>query len=42
MSISSDLLFHLQGIDDLDEAWKNIETILGKHNNILAHYLENN
>jgi hypothetical protein len=37
MSISSDLWFHLQGIDDPDEAWKNMETIFGKHNEIQAH-----
>jgi hypothetical protein len=34
MSISSDLWFHLQGIDDPDEAWKKLETIFGKHNEI--------
>jgi hypothetical protein len=34
MSISSDLWFHLQGINDLDEAWKNMEVVFGKHNEI--------
>jgi len=30
MSISSDLWFHLQGIDDPDEAWKNMEALFDK------------
>jgi hypothetical protein len=37
MSISSDLWFHLQGIDDLDEAWKKLEVLFSKHNEIQAH-----
>jgi hypothetical protein len=41
MSISSDLQFHLQGIDEPDEAWKKLETVFGKHNEIQAHQLEN-
>jgi hypothetical protein len=32
MSIYLDLQFHLQGIDDLDEAWNNMEVVFGKHN----------
>jgi hypothetical protein len=32
MSISHDLRFHLQEIDDLDEAWENLESIFHKHN----------
>jgi hypothetical protein len=28
MSISHDLRFHLQGIDDLDESWENLEVCL--------------
>jgi hypothetical protein len=34
MFISSDLQFHLQGIDDPDESWENMQTISGKHNEI--------
>jgi hypothetical protein len=32
MSISHDLRFYPQGIDDPDDAWENIETVFGKHN----------
>jgi hypothetical protein len=32
MSISIDLRFHLQGIDDLDDVWKKLEVVFGKHN----------
>jgi hypothetical protein len=41
MPISSDLQFHLQGIDDPDETWEKLETIFGKYNEIRAHQLEN-
>jgi hypothetical protein len=41
MSISLDLRFHLQGIDDLDDASKNIESMLGKHNIIRSREIEN-
>jgi hypothetical protein len=41
MSISLDLRFHLKEIDDLDEAWENIETVSGKLNIIRAQQLEN-
>jgi hypothetical protein len=41
MSISPNLRFHLQGIDDLDEAWEKIEYVFGKHNIIRAHQIEN-
>jgi hypothetical protein len=41
ISISHDLRFHIQGIDDLDDAWENLETMFGKHNIIRAHQLEN-
>jgi hypothetical protein len=41
MSISSDLQFHLQGIETPDVAWKKLETVFGKHNEIQAHQLEN-
>jgi hypothetical protein len=29
MSISPDLRFHLQGIDDPDEAWGKLESVFG-------------
>jgi hypothetical protein len=41
MSISPYLRFHLQEIDDPDEAWEKLEFVFGKHNIIRAHSLEN-
>jgi hypothetical protein len=41
MSISPYLRFHLQEIDETNEAWENIESVFGKHNIIRAHQLEN-
>jgi hypothetical protein len=41
MSISPDLRFHLQGNDDPNEVWENIEYVIGKHNIIRAHRIEN-
>jgi hypothetical protein len=41
MSISRDLRFHLQGIDDHDDAWIKLEFVFGKHNIIRAHQIEN-
>jgi hypothetical protein len=41
ISISSDLRFHLQGIDYPDKAWKNIESVFGKKNIIRAQRIEN-
>jgi hypothetical protein len=41
MSISPNLRFHLQGIDDPDEAWEKLQAVFGKHNVIRAHLLEN-
>jgi hypothetical protein len=41
MSISSDLRFHLQGVDKLDDDLRKIEIILGKHNNIRSNQLQN-
>jgi hypothetical protein len=32
MSMSPDLRFHLQGIDDPDKAWKNLKVVFGKLN----------
>jgi hypothetical protein len=36
MSISHDLRFHLQSIDQPKEAWNKIESVFGKHNIIRA------
>jgi hypothetical protein len=41
MSISPDLRYHLQEIDDPEEPWENIESVFGKLNIILAQQLEN-
>ena len=40
MSISPDLRYHLQGIDDPEEAWNTIESVFGKLNIIRAQQLE--
>ena len=41
MSISTDLWFHISGIDELDKAWEKLESVFGKHNEIRGHQLEN-
>jgi hypothetical protein len=41
MSISPDLRYHLQEIDDLEEAWDKIESVFGKFNIIRAQQLQN-
>jgi hypothetical protein len=41
MSISPDLRYHLQGIDDPKDAWNTIESVFGKLNIIRAQQLEN-
>jgi hypothetical protein len=41
MSISPDLRFHLQPIDQPKEYWDKIESVFGKHNIIRAQQLEN-
>jgi hypothetical protein len=41
MSISPDLRYHLQKIDDPEEAWDKIESVFGKLNIIRAQQLEN-
>jgi hypothetical protein len=41
MSISPDLRYHLQGVDDPKEAWDKIESVFGKLNIIRAQQLEN-
>jgi hypothetical protein len=40
MSISLDLRYHLQEIDDPEEAWDKIEYVFGKLNIIRAQQLE--
>ena len=34
ISISTNLLFHIYGIDEPDNAWKKLESLFGKHNEI--------
>ena len=41
MSISTDLRFHISGIDEPDKAWEKLESMFGKHNEIWGHQLEN-
>jgi hypothetical protein len=41
ISISPDLRYHLQDIDDPKEAWNTIESVFGKLNIIQAQQLEN-
>jgi hypothetical protein len=36
MSISPDLRYHLQGVDDPEESWDKIESVFGKLNIIRA------
>ena len=37
MSISTDLRFHISGIDEPDIAWEKLEFMFGKHNEIRGH-----
>ena len=41
MSISLDLLFHLEGEDSLIEAWEKLNSVFGIKNEIRAFQLEN-
>ena len=41
MSISTDLRFHISGIDELDKAWEKLEFVFGKHNKFRGHQLKN-
>ena len=41
MSISTDLWFHISGIDEPDKAWEKLESMFGKHSEIQGHQLEN-
>ena len=41
MSISIDLQFHISDIDEPNKAWKKLEFVFGKHNEIWGHQLKN-
>ena len=41
MSISTDLRFHIFGIDEPDTAWEKLESVFGKHKEIRGHQPEN-
>ena len=41
MPISTDLRFHIIGIDEPDKAWEKLGSVFGKHNEIQGHQLEN-
>ena len=41
MSISTNLRFHISGIDEPDKAWEKLESVFGKHNEIQDHQLKN-
>ena len=41
MSIFIYFRFHISGIDEPDKAWKKLESVFGKHNEIRGHQLEN-
>ena len=41
MSISTDLWFHISGIDEPNLAWEKLEYVFGKHIKIQGHQLEN-
>ena len=41
MSISSDLLFHLDSLTSPNEVWQNIEDIFGKTDEMRGHQIEN-
>ena len=41
MSISTDLQFHISGIDEPNLAWEKLESMFRKHNEIRGHQLEN-
>ena len=41
MSISTNLQFHISGIDEPEKDWEKLEYVFGKHNEIRGHQLEN-
>ena len=41
MSISTDLQFHISGIDEPNLAWEKLESVFGKYNEIRDQQLEN-
>ena len=40
LSISKDLLFHLDGLSLPNEVWEKLQTLVGKKNNTMGHQLE--
>ena len=41
MSISTNLRFHISGIDEPDKSWEKLESVFDKHNEIRGHQLVN-
>ena len=41
MLISTDLWFHISGIDEPNKYWEKLEVVFGKHNEIQGHQLKN-
>ena len=41
LSISRDLIFHLDGLTSPNEVWENIETLFGNTNEMTGHQIEN-
>ena len=41
LSISRDLLFHLDGLTSLNEVWENITDLFGKTDEMRGHQIEN-
>ena len=41
LSISRDLLFHIDGLTSPNEVWENIEDIFGKTDEMRGHQIEN-
>ena len=37
MSISTDLQFHISGIDEPDKAWEKLEPVFSKHNEMIFY-----
>ena len=41
LSISRDLLFHLDGLTSPNEVWEKLQTLIGKTDKMRGHQLEN-
>ena len=41
LSVSSDLIFHLDGLTTLNQVWTKLESLFGVQDEIRAHQLEN-